>query len=37
MVEDLKKCKQEVNTLDQKKGSHLEAEDLHQILKTTRL
>jgi len=37
MVEDLKKGQQEVNTLDQKKGSHLEAEDLNQTLKTIRL
>jgi len=37
MVEDLKKCQPEVNTLDQKKGSNSEVEDLHQTLKTSRL
>jgi len=29
MVEDLKKGQPEVDVLDQKKGIHLEAEDLH--------
>jgi len=37
MVEDVKKGQLEVNALDQKKGCYLEAEDLHQTLKTSRL
>jgi len=37
MVEDLKKDQPEVNTLDQKKRRHSEAEDLHQTLKISRL
>jgi len=37
LVEDLKKGQSEVNILDQKKGSHLEAGDLHKTLKDTRL
>jgi len=37
MVEDLKKCQPEVNTLDQKKGKHSKVKDLHQTLKTSRL
>jgi hypothetical protein len=36
MVEDLKKGQPEVNTLDHKKGSQSETEDLHQTLKNKR-